>query len=78
MRAWEGEGAQGDRATLGQAPQRGPCYREDLSPGLRSSEHVPGFEGNTSFPNFIPDSWDDKLGSYLGEKAGEGGGAGGP
>lgn len=28
---------------------------------------MPGFEGSTSFPNFIPDSRDDKLGSYLGE-----------
>ena len=47
--------------------QRSHCYREDLLTGLRSSEHVPGFEETTSFPNVIPDSWDDKLGSYLGE-----------
>ena len=32
--------------------------------------HIPGFGGNTSFPHFIPDSWDDKLGSHL--RAGEG------
>lgn len=46
--------------------QRSHHYREDLLTGLRL-RHVSGIGGNISFPNFIPDSSDNNLGSYLRE-----------